>query len=363
MDKAILHELFLGNPISKWLLSVGVLLLSLLLNQLMAKFAAKLSFRVFKKVSNAQFYDEFSKLFNKPFINIINLLAIYFACNVLTFPIEWEMAKASEFGLRWLLHALFLIAFIWSITMLFLRSADFMEFVYHNSENATVSRDLATFLKELTKVLIYIGALFVLLSKAFEVDITALITGLGIGGLAIAFAAQDTLANLIGSFIIYLDKPFQVGELIDLGDIKGTVEKIGFRTTRIRTLDRTLLIVPNKKIIDSNLNNITQSSQRRVKFFLGLTYQSDPQSILGIIEDIKGAILAENPITTAEMTVRFTDFDSSSLNLFVSYYVDSNDYETMIAIKEKINIKIMEIVKSHSCDFAYPTRTIFLEKN
>jgi MscS family membrane protein len=281
----------------------------------------------------------------------------------LTFPAEWEMAKVSDFGFRWFLHTVFLVAMIWTITALFLKSTDFMEYVYHNSENASISKDLATFLKELTRVLILIGAIFVLLSKAFEVDITALITGLGIGGLAIALAAQDTLANLIGSFIIYLDKPFQVGELVELGEVKGTVEKIGFRTTRIRTLDRSLLIVPNKKIIDSNLNNITQSSQRRVRFEIGLTYQSEPQNILGIIEDVKKAILAERPLTDDDLTVRFSEFDTSSLTLIIIYYVNSNEYDIMIDVKERINLKIIEIVHQHHCQFAYPSQTIFIEKN
>lgn len=357
-----MYETFLGNPLYKWMLSGGLILVSLLFNRLMAKLAARLSFRVFKKVSNAQFYEEFSRLLNRPFVNLINVIALYFAFNFLSFPAEWDMAKVSDFGLRWFLHTLFLVAMIWTITALFLKSTDFMEYVYHHSENASISSDLATFLKELTRVLILIGAFFVLLSKAFEVDITALITGLGIGGLAIALAAQDTLANLIGSFIIYLDKPFQVGELIELGEVKGTVEKIGFRTTRIRTLDRSLLIVPNKKIIDSNLNNITQSSQRRVRFEIGLTYQSDPQNILGIIEDVKKAILSEAPVTAEDMTVRFSDFDTSSLNLIIIYYVNSNEYEVMIEVKERINVKIIEIVKTHQCEFAYPSQTVFLQK-
>jgi MscS family membrane protein len=140
------------------------------------------------------------------------------------------------------------------------------------------------------------------------------------------------------------------------------VEKIGFRTTRIRTFDKSLLIVPNKKIIDSNLNNISQSNQRRVRFNIGLTYQSTPQNILQIIEEIKKAISAQNPATAEEMTVRFVDFDSSSLSILVIYYVNSNEYEKMVEVKEKINVRIMEIVAQFGCSFAYPTQTLFLNK-
>jgi MscS family membrane protein len=363
MDSHLLSEVYLGNTLQKWLLCGGIILVTLLLNGLIAKLASKISYRVFKNVSQAQFYEEFSRLLNRPFINLINLLAVYVAFSQITFPAEWELARIDEFGVRFMLHKVLVVITIWFITAVFLRSIEFMEYVYHNLENATISKDLATFLKELTRVLIYIASFFAILGKAFEVDITALITGLGIGGLAIALAAQDTLANLIGSFIIYLDKPFQVGELVELGEVKGTVEKIGFRTTRIRTLDRSLLIVPNKKIIDSNLNNITQSSQRRVRFQIALTYQSAPNEILGIIEDVKKAIALEMPHTSDEMTVRFSEFDSSSLNLIVIYYVNSNEYEDMIEVKERINIRILEIVENHGCKFAYPSQTVFLNQN
>ncbi|MFY8190516.1 MAG: mechanosensitive ion channel family protein [Bacteroidia bacterium] len=353
---------FLGNSLQKWVVSFGIIAITLVFNKLIAKIASKASYKFFKNVASPQFYHEFSRLFNQPFVNLINVIAVYVACNYLTFPKEWELAQISDFGLRWVLHALFMVILIYAITVLFLRVTDFMEYVYHNREDGEMSKDLATFIKELTRVLIYITSFFAILAKAFEVNITALVTSLGIGGLAIALAAQDTLANLIGSFIIYLDKPFQVGELIEVGEIKGTVEKIGFRTTRIRTLDKSLLIVPNKKIIDSNLNNIAQSTQRRVRFVIGLTYQSESQNILNILEDIKKAILEEEPNTAQEMTVRFLDFDSSSLNLLVIYFVNSNDYNLMVEIKEKINVKIMEIVAKNGCEFAYPSQTIFLNK-
>lgn len=353
---------FLGNSLQKWAISLGIIILTLVFNKLIAKLASKASYKFFKNVAKPQYFEEFSRLFNQPFVNLINVIAIYAACNYLTFPTEWELAQISDFGLRWVLHAIFTIVFIYTITILFLRVTDFMEYVYHQREDGQMSKDLATFIKELTRVLIYIFSFFAILAKAFEVNITALITSLGIGGLAIALAAQDTLANLIGSFIIYLDKPFQVGELIEVGEIKGTVEKIGFRTTRIRTLDKSLLIVPNKKIIDSNLNNIAQSTQRRVRFEIGLTYQSQSTHILNIIDEIKNAILAEEPLTASEMTVRFIDFDASSLNLLVLYYVNSNDYNLMVEVREKINVKIMEIVSRNGCEFAYPSQTIFLNK-
>ncbi len=362
MDFELLSHDFIGNSVRNWLLCIGILAGTLVLNRLLAKLLSRLSYRFFRKFARQGFYDKFQELLQKPFIMLVNLAAVYLAFYRLDFPIEWDFAKVGEFGVRLIIKTVFVISVITAVTSLFLRGAEFMEYVYQNIEDSPVSPDLATFIRRFSQVGIYIGSFFVILSEAFQVNIAALIAGLGIGGLAIALAAQDTLANLIGSFIIYLDKPFKVGEMVEIDEIKGVVEKIGFRTTRIRTLDKSLLIIPNKKIIDSNLNNISQSSQRRVKFNLELTYQSKPKYILNIIEEIKQTILQESPLTSPEMTVRFSDINNSSLTLIVIYFVNSNEYEVMIEVKERINVRIMEIVESHGCEFAYPTQTVYLHK-
>ena len=139
------------------------------------------------------------------------------------------------------------------------------------------------------------------------------------------------------------------------------MERVGFRTTRVRTLDRSLVTVPNKKIVDSTLNNISLSEERRVKFMLQLTYESKSTDILNIIDEIKNAIL-KNEDTSEELNVNFTDFDSSSLNILVIYFVTSNLYEKKIEVKQAINIQIMEIVERNRCKFAYPTQRLFLDK-
>lgn len=362
MDTLWLTEKFLGNTVASWILCAAVLLLSLLFNSLLARLASRLFYRFFKEVSQSRFFEEFSRLFQRPLVHVLNLVALYVAFSLLDFPPEWAMAQVNDFGIRYIIHTIYLVIVIIAVTRLFLKAAVFMEYVYHHLENPSISKDLATFLKELSRVLIIIISFFTILSKAFEVNITAVVASLGIGGLAIALAAQDTLANLIGSFIIYLDKPFQVGEIIEVGEVKGVVERIGFRTTRIRTLDRSLLIVPNKKIIDSNLTNMTQSNQRRVRFVLNLTYHSRPEQLQQILKEIQQVILDMQPVTNEDVTVRFADFDHSSLTMLVIYFVNTNDFDEMIAVKEKVNFKIMDIVKNNGCEFAFPTQTVHLAK-
>lgn len=353
---------FLENNLLQILRFAAILGLGLLFKRFGAKFLSKQSFRIFKTFSHNQFSEVFVDLLRKPIEQFLSLLIIYFAFEHLTFPLSWNLVEASEYGLRWLLLIVWKIAFLVVLARILLRATDFFTHVLINRTESPIAPELGNFLKELIKVLLVVLCVFAGLRIVFHVNITALIASLGIGGLAVALAAQDTLANLLGSFVIYLDKPFKAGDLIETADIKGRVEHVGFRTTRIRTMEKSLLTVPNKKLIDTALNNITLSDARRVKFELGLTYQSSSAQILAIVDDVK-QILKSNPLINEDYTVRFADFNASSLSILVIYFVNSNDYDVMIEVKEQVNVKIMEIVDKHQCSFAYPTQTVFVKND
>lgn len=352
---------YLENPLREYLICVAVLVFGFLLKRFIANIISKQTFRIFKGIAQNLYYDKFLELLRTPFEQLISIIIIYVAFNRLNFPESWNIDGIETFGLRWVIEAVFEIALITVITKLILKTVDYIAFVLIESDVEHLNFDLIRFIKELSKIVIIIIAFFVALRLAFEVNITALIASLGIGGLAIALAAQDTIANLFGSFIIYLDKPFKVGDLIKISEVEGVVERVGFRTTRVRTLDRSLVTVPNKKIVDSTLNNISLSEERRVRFLLHLTYESKSIDILKIIDQIKDAI-TKNEDTSDEMNVNFTEFDSSSLSILVIYFVKSNLYEKKIQVKQEINIQIMEIVERNNCKFAYPTQTVFLGK-
>ena len=264
----ILNMTFLENPLEEYLICLGILLFGFLLKRLFAIIISKQTFRIFRKFARNRYSEEFVILLRKPFEQLLTVLVIYFAFSRLNFPTAWHIGPESKFGLRWLIEAVFEVAVIVVLTRVLLRSADFMEIVFLRNQEKAADRDLVRFLKELGKIFIMIISFFTILGEAFEINITALVASLGIGGLAVALAAQDTIANLFGSFIIYLDKPFKVGDMVEAGEVKGTVEKIGFRTTRVRTLDKSLVTVPNKRMVDAALNNITQSVQKRVNMMI-----------------------------------------------------------------------------------------------
>jgi MscS family membrane protein len=360
-ELTLFEQEFFGNPIREFLICIGILLLGFLLKRLGATFLSRQSFRFFKRFAHNQFSEEFVALIRKPFEQLLTLIIIYFAFDRLAFPETWNMVGIEKIGVRWLLFTTWKVAVFVTTTRILLRATDFFALVLSRRQGSTVSIELANFLKELIKVILVIAMIFAGMRFIFDFNLTAIVASLGIGGLAVALAAQDTLANLLGSFIIYLDKPFKAGDLIESNDIKGTVEHVGFRTTRIRTVEKSLLTVPNKKLIDTALNNITESASRRVRFTLGLTYNSKSGQILSIIDDIKKEIEV-HPLTGKDYTVRFNEFSQSSLDILVVYFVLSNDYDTMISVKEELNLKMMDIVEKHGCDFAYPTQTVYVKQ-
>jgi MscS family membrane protein len=361
LNNYLLTHYFLENPLSAFARFGLILFLGLLLKHYGANMISRQSFRMFKQFSHNQFSEVFVSMLSRPVERLLALIILYWAFVQLTFPHSWDLAHHNEYGLKWLIKVVFGVVVFYRVTLLFLRVTDFFTHVLQNREDAPISVELSNFLKELIKVLVVVLFVFAGLRFVFKVNITALVASLGIGGLAIALAAQDTLANLLASFIIYIDKPFKANDLVEFDGISGRVEHVGFRTTRVRTLDRSLLTVPNKKLIDAALNNVTLSESRRVKFNISVTYTTSHEQIQAIVEDIKTAI-QRHPKTNDDYFVRFSDFSSSSLDILVLYFVMSNEFADMIEVKEEINFQIMEIVHRHKASFAFPSQSVYVEK-
>jgi MscS family membrane protein len=194
----------------------------------------------------------------------------------------------------------------------------------------------------------------------FGYNVTALIAGLGIGGLAFAFAAQKTIANVFGGATIFVDKSFFVGERIQVNGIDGVVEKIGLRTTRIKDFDNFRITIPNSNIADSTVTNVSRAENRRIKFTLNLVYGTSVKQLRKAVELIKKAV-ADTKGTAPEKTkVVFNEFAGSSLDLLVLYYL--NDNSAYFSIKDEVNFRIKEYFEKAGLEFAYPTQTVYVEK-
>lgn len=374
MDNQFFEQIIWGNTVKAYCLFGGIILLGLILKRFVSRRLSQLLFKLFKKFAEEVKIDTFIALLLKPFEFFITLATLYLAVNQLKHPLEVvvfhfnkqvnNVKTVQPFTLGELLDKTFLFLIILSFFWIILRIIDFIAHVFTykaiKSENKADDQ-LVPFLKELFKFVIYFIGFFVLLGYVFEVNALSLITGLGIGGIAIALAAKETLENLIASFTIFIDKPFTVGDLVKVDGIEGTVEKVGFRSTVFRSTDKTTIVIPNRAMIDGVLENLTRRNYRRVKFNIGITYETDSAMIRNIIADITRFL--EEETHTTDVSVTFDSFADSSLNIQVLYLVENIEFSNYLKIKEEVNFKIIDIVNQHGSEFAYPTqRTVSSEK-
>lgn len=365
MNNEFFEQVFWGNTLQAYCWFVGIILIGLLLKRVVSRVISKFLFKLFKKFADEVQMDTFIGLLLKPFEFFISIASLYLAINQLKHPFEVgvfnytkvvEKVKIKEvFTLGELFDKIFLFLIILSFFWIVLRIIDFIAhvFMYRAIKTENKADDqLVPFLKELFKFFIYFIGFFVLLGYVFEVNALSLITGLGIGGIAIALAAKESLENLIGSFTIFIDKPFTVGDLVKVDGVEGTIEKVGFRSTVLRSTDKTTIVIPNRAMIDGVLENLTRRNYRRVKFNIGITYETDSESIRKIISDLE-AFLIEN-IHITDSTVSFDSFADSALNIQILYLVENMEFNNFLKVKEEVNFKIIEIVQQYGSDFAYP---------
>jgi len=365
METEFLLTEILGNTIQDYSWFLGAVLLGFIFKRLISKYLSHLLFKVVGKKGAIVGADKFDALLTKPIGFCIMLSILYLGSSHIEYPSVWNLAKESEVGLRMLISKGFSLIYVYSIFWIILKVIDFIGLILNKRAEETENKmddQLIPFIIEIVKIITYIFALIVVMRNIFEVDITALATGIGIGGLALAMASKESLENLLGSFTIFFDQPFTVGDIVTVGSVTGVVEKVGFRSTRIRTFDKSLVTVPNKKMIDAELDNLGLRPVRRVKFNIGLTYETSPHQIKAIVTDIQEMINLHEK-TNQEGRVRFQEFGASSLDIMVMYFVDSTKWEDLINVKEDVNYKIMDIVKRHNSDFAFPSTTVYLQKN
>ncbi|WP_225872367.1 mechanosensitive ion channel family protein [Pedobacter frigidisoli] len=331
-------------------------------------------FTLFKGFSQQSHDDTFVSLLLKPIEVFMLLATLYLSINQLKHPLEvavfhyskivGKIKEAIPVTIGECLDRIFLFMIILSIFWIILRIIDFISHVLLFKASLTESKSddqLVPFLKELFKTIVVFIGFFTLLGFVFEVNVLTLITGLGIGGIAIALAAKESLENLIGSFTIFLDKPFVVGDLVKVDGVEGTVEKVGFRSTLIRTTEKTMATIPNKGMIDGVLENMSLRNFRRVKFSFGITYETNAETIKKIVDEIK-TYIREHEDTSDDGNAYFEGFGDSSLNIEVIYFVSLIAYNDYLSIKQEINFKIMEIVMRNKSDFAYPTQRLISDK-
>jgi len=211
-------------------------------------------------------------------------------------------------------------------------------------------------LRIIIKLTVWISAFLFLLAN-FGVNITTLVAGLGVGGIAFALAVQNILEDLLSSVSIYMDKPFEIGDYIVVGEGQGTVRHIGLKTTRIETLHGEELVISNKELTQARIQNFRKMKKRRADFVIGVTYNTDVKQVKNAIKIIKSIFKGIKDCKLDR--VHFHEFAESSLNLEIVYYMNTRDYAAYMNTQQKINLAILDKFKKEGIEFAYPTRVVY----
>lgn len=227
--------------------------------------------------------------------------------------------------------------------------------------NTRLDRQLAPIINKLVLgLVVFIGFLHIL--TIFGVNPTTVMAGASIGGIAIAFAAQDSVKNLIGTVVIFLDKPFHLGDWVVIGGVEGTVEKVGFRSTRVRAADTTLFQIPNSLVSEAEINNKGLRTFRRYNTELGIRYDTPPELIEAFVNGIREIIVAHPDTESHSFNVEFTGFGDSALLIMVNVFFKHLDWGSEQSSKHRLHIAIVKLAAALGVDFAFPSSTLMIEQ-
>tara|TARA_B100000131_G_scaffold318588_1_gene362766 strand:- start:298 stop:1341 length:1044 start_codon:yes stop_codon:yes gene_type:complete len=299
--------------------------------------------------------DNLIKTFKKPLTLIPIGIGLYALMQAL--PLTDTYNNYAEL----LIKSYFYLAIFWSIADTFEPIRDFVGEKYN-----FLSTTLRAWLFRALKFVAYLLGIVSVL-EVWGVDAASIIAGLGLFSVALALGAQNFFKNLIGGLLIIGEKRFKQGDWINIeGVAEGSVEKIDFRSTLIRRFDKAPIYVPNSVLSDSEIINFSEMPFRRIRFHVGLLYETSPETIMAIRKDIELYIEENNNLVDSDQvqsTIRVTDFNDSSIDVLVNCFTKSTQWHDYCVAREELILEIMRIVKKNGSDFAYPTRTIHLEKD
>jgi small-conductance mechanosensitive channel len=343
----VLERTFYQNTLQDYLIAFGITVAVLLL---IKSFRRVILRRVQKWAEGTKTsFDDFVVVsFDRFGIPILNIVALYLGLHYLV--LSPRISRIIAIGAT-IAVTILVIRFL-ANTLLLLMTA-YLRRKHHGDD------DLNNFggLKLIINIVIwFVGLAFLFDNLGY--DLTAIIAGLGIGGIAIALAAQNILGDLFNYFVIFFDKPFEVGDFVVVDDKNGVIEHIGIKTTRIKTLSGEQLVFANSDLTSSRIHNFKRMQQRRVLFKIGVTYSTPLDKLTQIPSVIKEIVLEQDPVRFDR--VHFQSYGDSSLTYEIVYYVLSSEYNTYMDIQQAINLRIYEEFQKMEVSFAFPSRTLYL---
>ncbi len=346
-----LEQVWMDNTVKNYFIVAGVILFVILLKRFISRYLAGLLYRLVHKIWKEVDKKSFTNLLIQPLGFFLLILVSIIALHKLNFPARLNI-EVYDYSVKVILHAIGTIILIVSFIWLLLRIIDFVAMILEIKANLTPDQSdnqLVVFFRDFFKVIISIVGVIMVLNYVFDVNVGSLITGLSIIGAAIALALRESLENLIASFIIFFDKPFTTGDLVKVQNVTGTVEKIGLRSTRIRSDNKTFVSVPNKQMVDSILDNLSLRTQRRGDLKLEISLQTPSGKIESVVAGIKK--IMDRP-EIEEENILFNEITSSAFIIQSDYYTAPLTIKEFNAIKQEINLQALKLIEALGVEIA-----------
>lgn len=346
MEQLLDRELF-GNSIQEYLLMLGAITLGLLLVSIFKKVILK---RIREAVSKSQTtIDDFIVDSLAHFVMpMVHFTIIYSGLKTLVWPVRFTNLLEVVFVV---IITYYFIRLISSIVLKMLQS-----YIRRQEGGEEKVKQMGGVILIINAVIWMIGLIFMLANLGY--DVTAIIAGMGIGGIAIALAAQNIIGDLFNYFVIFFDRPFEVGDFLVIGDKNGVVDNIGIKTTRIRTLSGEQLVISNSDMTSSRIHNFKKMQRRRIVFTVGVTYETPVEQVKIIPGILKEIVESESRVDFDR--AHFKAFGDSSLDFEIVYIINSAEFNTYMDIQQEFNIQIYEKFAEMGVSIAFPTRTLYL---
>jgi len=348
-----LEQEILSNPIKNYLYILGIILATYILKRFVSRFFASIIYTWVDKKNHSELRKSHVHRLVVPIEQFLLFLVAVIALYELKFPEVWNV-HLFKLTLQEVIESVVKLSFIILLIRVSLRTLEFISIILEERSKLTKDQtddQLVLFFRDFFKVILYIIGVLLVLRYVFNENIGNLVTSLSIVGAAVALSMRESLENIIASFIIFFDKPFTVGDLVKVNNFTGTIEKIGLRSTRIRTQDKTYITVPNKQMVDTIVDNISLRSERKIEMDIQLSVQTSAPLISALSSHVRLMIAQESNIISSSVFVAEAGKQSHVIHVecFISMQVDMNALQQL---REKLNVAVIEFANQHQIQFS-----------
>lgn len=347
----VLNYTVLGYPITPLLIALSIVAMAFLFKNIITSLLLK-PLRSLNNRSSSDTLGKIADLTEAPLKLSIIFGSFYIASHWINTP------KTEPF-----IHLFFKSFLTFVIFWILLRMVDKFSTLFNffsSKVGKEINDDIQNFMtKTLRLLLIALGVMAIL--QEWGINVSAFVASLGLGGLAFALAAKDTVSNLFGSLVIFSDRPFQVGDWVETPNVDGTIEEIGIRSTKIRNHAQALVSVPNAVMANTTITNWSRMGKRRIRMRIGLTYGTGVEQMQAIVSDIKEMLQNHPDIHQEVILVSFDEFEASALSILLNFFTNSVVTAEYLHVRQDVNFKLMHIVAKNGAQFAFPSQSLYVE--